>query len=89
MRTRTVCIGVGCLLLGVVASAVMPSLRAQAVTTCVPEWKVEVGAERGADSENSGWHAVKWNPCTGEAFIFSAPNHNKPSPEQAKFIPAQ
>ena len=70
MRTRTVCIGVGCLLLGVVASAVMPSLRAQAAPEpCQAPWDVVVGANT---AQANGWHAVRWNRCTGETFVFSA-----------------
>ena len=91
MRTRTVFVGVGCLVLGLLAGALVPPLRAQATTACVSTWEVKLGSEEpgGYSSHRAGWHAVKWNTCTGEAFVFSARDHEKLSPADATFIPVQ
>ena len=75
MRMYTVLVGVGCLIIGLLASAFTPPLTAQTTPEpCQAPWDVTIGEEtpgigRGG---NSGWHAVKWNRCTGETFVFSA-----------------
>jgi hypothetical protein len=72
----TVLVGVGCLVIGLLASAFTPRLTAQTTPEpCQAPWGVVVGSEQpsgAGGSENAGWHAVKWNRCTGETFVFSA-----------------
>ena len=76
MRMHTVLVGVGCLVIGLLASAFTPRLTAQTTPEpCQAPWDVVIGTERpgGASiSDNTGWHAVRWNRCTGETFVFSA-----------------
>ena len=78
MRMHTVLVGVGCLVIGLLASAFTPRLTAQTTPEpCQAPWDVVIGSERPPDTEmmgrtDSGWHAVRWNRCTGEAFVFSA-----------------
>ena len=69
MRMYTVLVGVGCLIIGLLASAFTPQLTAQTTPEpCQAPWDVTIGNTR----IRSGWHAVKWNRCTGETFVFSA-----------------
>ena len=40
---------------------------------CVAPWDVAIGTNRGGSGQGTtGWHAVRWNRCTGETFVFSA-----------------
>ena len=86
MRARTWIAGAGLVLFGLALGLLAPSLRAQAPTTvaCTAGWELYVGAEMagGASVTGGGWHAVKWNRCTGEALVFSSPNH-KPDEKAA------
>ena len=79
MRMHTVLVGVGCLVLGFLASALTPRLTAQTTPEpCQAPWDVVIGEQREAGNNRigipraSGWHAVRWNRCTGETFVFSA-----------------
>ena len=73
MRMHTVLVGVGCLVIGLLASAFTPRLTAQTTPEpCQAPWEVTIGSQRGANANNQGWHAVRWNRCTGETFVFSA-----------------
>ena len=73
MRMPTMLVGVGCLVIGLLASAFTPRLTAQTTPEpCQAPWDVVIGAERSSIAVQSGWHAVKWNRCTGETFVFSA-----------------
>ena len=77
MRMYTVLVGVGCLIIGLLASAFTPPLTAQTTPEpCQAPWDVVIGSEQPGGGGNrgttTGWHAVKWNRCTGETFIFSA-----------------
>ena len=79
MRMHTVLVGVGCLVIGLLASAFTPRLTAQTTPEpCQAPWEITIGTPirpGGASVQNSsGWHAVKWNRCTGETFVFSAEN---------------
>ena len=72
MRMHTVIVGVGCLVIGLLASAFTPRLTAQTTPEpCQAPWEVTIGSQRGA-GRKLGWHAVRWNRCTGETFVFSA-----------------
>jgi hypothetical protein len=69
MRFGNWFVGTALIVIGVLAGTLAPSLRAQAVPDpCVAPWDVTIGNMR----MRSGWHAVKWNRCTGETFVFSA-----------------
>jgi hypothetical protein len=71
MRMHTVLVGVGCLVIGLLASAFTPRLTAQTTPEpCQAPWDVVIGSVDAIGV--SGWHAVKWNRCTGETFVFSA-----------------
>ena len=73
MRMHTVLVGVGCLVIGLLASAFTPRLTAQTTPEpCQAPWEVTIGTLRGPS--RTGWHAVRWNRCTGETFVFSAEN---------------
>ena len=75
MRMHTVLVGVGCLVIGLLASAFTPRLTAQTTPEpCQAPWDVVIGEQRqaGGSSHRGGWHAVRWNRCTGETFVFSA-----------------
>ena len=75
MRMHTVLVGVGCLVIGLLASAFTPRLTAQTTPEpCQAPWEVTIGSQRPPSLElrEAGWHAVKWNRCTGETFVFSA-----------------
>ena len=77
MRMHTVLVGVGCLVIGLLASAFTPRLTAQTTPEpCQAPWKVTIGTSHphrsGATRGSTGWHAVRWNRCTGETFVFSA-----------------
>ena len=77
MRFGNWFVGTALIVIGVLAGTLAPSLRAQAVPDpCVAPWDVTIGTpiRPGGHSvqNSSGWHAVKWNRCTGETFVFSA-----------------
>ena len=86
MRTRTLIVGVALVVVGLLVGSLLPPLAAQsssdqartqiAADPCAAPWDVVIGAERIASGTNAGWHAVKWNRCTGEAMLFSTSNHN-------------
>ena len=78
MRMYTVLVGVGCLVIGLLASAFTPQLTAQTTPEpCQAPWDVTIGAERPhGSSSNAGWHAVKWNRCTGETFVYATSRHD-------------
>ena len=70
MRMHTVLVGVGCLVIGLLASAFTPRLTAQTTPEpCQAPWDVVIGANT---AQANGWHAVRWNRGTGETFVFSA-----------------
>ena len=70
MRMHTVLVGVGCLVIGLLASAFTPRLTAQTTPEpCQAPWDVVIGANT---AQANGWHAVRRNRCTGETFVFSA-----------------
>ena len=75
MRMHTVLVGVGCLVIGLLASAFTPRLTAQTTPEpCQAPWEVTIGTSRPggrSGQDSTGWHAVRWNRCTGEAFVFS------------------
>jgi len=77
MRSRTWLVGVTLFVAGVIAGVLWPPLKAQAAPDpCVAAWEVVTGVERDASGTGrSGWHAVKWNRCTGEAVVFSTNDH--------------
>ena len=79
MRMHTVFVGVGCLVIGLLASAFTPRLTAQTTPEpCQAPWDVVAGSARGsAASTSSGWHVVSWNRCTGETFFYSASRHDR------------
>ena len=81
MRMHTVLVGVGCLVIGLLASAFTPRLTAQTTPEpCQAPWDVVIGSERPAGDtvdNNFGWHAVRWNRCTGETFVYAANRHDK------------
>ena len=69
MRMHTVLVGAGCLVIGLLASAFTPRLTAQTTPEpCQAPWEITIGNM----PTRAGWHAVKWNRCTGETFVFSA-----------------
>ena len=76
MRFGNWSVGTALIVIGVLAGTLAPSLRAQAVPDpCVAPWEVTIGTGRavaGTAQTNTGWHAVRWNRCTGETFVFSA-----------------
>ena len=77
MRIHTMLVGVGCLVIGLLASAFTPRLTAQTTPEpCQAPWDVVIGSER-AVNQNTGWHAVRWNRCTGETFFYSASRHDR------------
>ena len=72
MRFGNRFVGTALIVIGVLAGTLAPSLRAQAMPDpCVAPWKVKLGSMQ---SDGTGWHAGKWNRCTGETFVFSANN---------------
>jgi hypothetical protein len=74
MRFGNWSVGTALIVIGVLAGTLAPSLRAQAVPDpCVAPWDVTIGSSR----TSSGWHAVRWNRCTGETFIFSGDSERK------------
>jgi hypothetical protein len=77
MRTRAWIVGVALFVTGLFAGTFLPSLKAQAAPDpCVAPWDVVSGEERDQRiTGKSGWHAVKWNRCTGDAFVFSTNDH--------------
>ena len=82
MRMYTLLVGVGCLVIGLLASAFTPRLTAQTTPEpCQAPWDVVIGSERPQNWEmmgrtDSGWHAVRWNRCTGETFVYAASRHD-------------
>ena len=85
MSPRTLLVGVALLVIGLLMGAALPPLTAQTTDParaqatpdpCAAPWDVVLGGERIASGTNAGWHAVKWNRCTGEAVLFSTSNHN-------------
>jgi len=74
MRFGNWSVGTALIVIGVLAGTLAPSLRAQAVPDpCVAPWEVTIGSQRPPSyPSEAGWHAVKWNRCTGETFVFSA-----------------
>ena len=59
MRMYTVLVGVGCLIIGLLASAFTPPLTAQTTPEpCQAPWDVVIGANT---AQANGWHAVRWN----------------------------
>ena len=76
MRSGNWLVSTALIVIGVLAGTLAPSLRAQAVPDpCVAPWEVTIGSARPpADRREAGWHAVRWNRCTGETFVFSAQN---------------
>ena len=87
MRMHTVIVGVGCLVFGLLASAFTPRLTAQTTPEpCQAPWEVTIGTNRaagGGGASSTGWHAVRWNRCTGETFVFSAGNERGDSVEDS------
>ena len=78
MRMHTVFVGVGCLVLGFLATALMPRVTAQAQPDpCQAPWDVVIEAEKSSSGSFGGWSALKWNRCTGEAFVFSVGHYAK------------
>ena len=81
IRMHTMLVGVACLVIGLLASAFTPRLTAQTTPEpCQAPWNVTIGSERqSASAANSyaGWHAVKWNRCTGETSFYSAMRHDR------------
>jgi hypothetical protein len=76
MRTRAWIVGVALFVTGLFAGTFLPSLKAQAAPDpCVAPWEVVAESERNAPSMYTGWHAVKWNRCTGETLVFSTNDH--------------
>jgi hypothetical protein len=77
MRIRAWIVGVALFVVGLFAGALWPSLKAQAAPDpCVAPWDVVIGTERTTtDNARDGWHAVKWNRCTGDAVVFSTNDH--------------
>ena len=74
MRMYTLLVGVGCLVIGLLASAFTPRLTAQTTPEpCQAPWEVTIGSQSRTTAAG-GWHAVRWNRCTGETFVFSAEN---------------
>ena len=74
MRFGNWFVGTALIVIGVLAGTLAPSLRAQAVPDpCVAPWEVTIGSQRGS-ANDPGWHAVRWNRCTGETFVFSVGN---------------
>ena len=74
MRMHTVLVGVGCLVLGLLVTALTPRVTAQAQPDpCQAPWDVIAQVEEmgGGAGTQGGWSAVKWNRCTGEAFVFA------------------
>ena len=70
MRIHTMLVGVGCLVIGLLASAFTPRLTAQTTPEpCQAPWDVVIGSERAERDATNGWHAVRWNRCTGETFF--------------------
>ena len=75
MRMHTVLVGVGCLVLGLLVTALTPRVTAQAQPdSCQAPWDVVINDDRGP---GGGATAVKWNRCTGEALVFSIGNYAK------------
>ena len=75
MRMPTMLVGVGCLVIGLLASAFTPRLTAQTTPEpCQAPWDVVIGSDRpsNASTASHGWHGVRWNRCTGETFFYSA-----------------
>ena len=69
MRFGNWFVGTALIVIGVLAGTLAPSLRAQAVPDpCGAPWDVTIGSSR----TSTAWHAVRWNRCTGETFVFSA-----------------
>ena len=79
MRVHTVLVGVGCLVVGVLVTALTPRVTAQAQPDpCQAPWDVvSQGWAEGGNGDQGGWSAVKWNHCTGEAFVFSVGRSSK------------
>ena len=76
MRMHTVLVGVGCLVLGLLVTALTPRVTAQAQPDpCQAPWDIVTSAAEGADG--GGFTAVKWNHCTGETLFFAVGRHAK------------
>ena len=76
MRSRSLFLSILLLGLGIVIGALAPSLKAQSpAAPCAAPWDVTTGPERSASGGNGGWHAVRWNRCTGEALVLSTETH--------------
>ena len=65
---------------GLLVGLLSPSLKAQAAAdSSAAPWVVLEGPERpsaaGSGLLSGGWHAVKYNRCTGEAHVFSTRSH--------------
>ena len=72
MRMHTVLVGVGCLVLGLLVTALTPRLTAQAQPDpCQAPWDVVMKTQESGINYEGGFSAVKWNRCTGEALVFS------------------
>lgn len=69
MRNRTLLWAVGGLVVGILLGAAAPIVRAQS-DSCAGggPWDVKTG--RSAEGHN--WYAVKFNRCTGEAWVLGA-----------------
>lgn len=80
MRPRLWLVSVALFAVGLLVGVLSPSLKAQAVADpCVAPWVVVEASERPAGAGGTatgGWHAVKLNRCTGEAHVFSSPDHS-------------
>ena len=83
MRMHTVLVGVGCLVLGLLVTALTPRVTAQAQPDpCQAPWDVvSQGWAEGGNGDQGGWSAVKWNRCTGEAFVLHVGHFSKDASE--------
>ena len=88
MRMHTVLVGMACLVLGLLASVLTPRLTAQtSPEPCQAPWEVITGEQRqaGGSTHRAGWHAVRWNRCTGETFVFSASEEHQQRVEDSSY----
>lgn len=79
MTTRALAIGFVLLSAGLSVGAGFPLKAQSSPDPCMAPWDV---AESSSSAGNGGWHAVKWNRCTGEAHVLVFPGL-KPEAEYA------
>jgi hypothetical protein len=78
VRTVSFLVVVVVFIVGLLAGTALQTLNAQTPPDpCVAAWDVVVGTQRptGEAGTRPGWHAVKWNRCSGEAVVFAADSH--------------